>query len=231
MVPADSLAVRSAGFVSVLFIKTVRHVFKKVIDFSTQKEDADAEIKPQHKEDNGSKTSVHVRVVAEIVEINRESIRKSDPADGGKNRTGKLEPYFLLLIRNKGVKAGKNCGQQSKSQQRAEADNVPGQIFQKWKNPQHQILQGSAEDQKNQGQDTGRHKKERIAGADYTGGKISSSAFALVYPVQTAAYAQHSLGSGPQSQKGCNGNHSGRRFCVQIINDGNDRGFQHFRHK
>ena len=163
--------------------------FKKIVQFRAEKKNADAEIQPQHQQDNGGKASVHVGVIAEIVKIYGESIRKPDPAQGGKQGSGELIAHLLFLIRNDGIKSGKNKREKGQRQQSTETDNMPGNAFQKRKYPENQILDGCAKHQQNKREDAGDHKQESISCTDNPRRKISSSAFAFKYSVQTSADA------------------------------------------
>ena len=85
--------------------------FVKVINFRSEKQDADAEIQPQHQKNHSGQASIHIGIIAEIIKINRKSKGEANPAKGGKNSAWQLEFQFLLFIRDKCVKTCKNNGQ------------------------------------------------------------------------------------------------------------------------
>ena len=69
-----------------------------LVDFRTEKQDADAGVQPQHQDHDGGQAAVHIRIITEMVEVDGKSVGTSDPSDGGNQRTGKLETDICRYI-------------------------------------------------------------------------------------------------------------------------------------
>ncbi len=75
-----------------------------MIQLCSDKEDADADIEPQHQKYDGSQASVHIGIIAEVCKINRKGIGKYQPSDRGENSSDKLLPRSLFFGRDNGIK-------------------------------------------------------------------------------------------------------------------------------
>ena len=61
-----------------------------IIDLCAEKQDADAEVDPQHQQNHRRQTAVHVGKAAEMVEIDGKAVGEQQPSGGGKHSPGKL---------------------------------------------------------------------------------------------------------------------------------------------
>lgn len=96
----------------------------KIIDLRPKKQNADTEIQPQHQKNNGSQTSIHIGIVAEVIKIDRKNIGKSNPTQGREDCAGDLEAKGLLFIWNYSVQPGEDDRQDGEGQQGPEADDI-----------------------------------------------------------------------------------------------------------
>lgn len=78
-------------------------LFQILVQHSPHKDKQDAEIEPQHKEDNGSKASVGGGEAVKGIDIERVQIREDDPQEGGKAGSGKLIPEGSFVLGHKAV--------------------------------------------------------------------------------------------------------------------------------
>ena len=165
----------------------------EVVDLSPQKQDADTEIQPQHKEDNGGKAPVSVGKVAEMVEVNGKNKGKQDPAQAGEYGSRQLEPYFQFFPGNYRIEGSKGEDQQSHCKDRSYIQDVPG----KGGNDRHRIfkkiLYGRAKYQKDQGHDADDQKYDRISGTDQPRRYVSPLFTGTPDAVQPPLHAEHSL--------------------------------------
>lgn len=69
-----------------------------VIDLSSEKQNADAGIQPQHDENNGSQAAVHHGIIAEIAKVNRKGKGEGDPPQCGKDGSWQLSGKMLLFF-------------------------------------------------------------------------------------------------------------------------------------
>lgn len=81
---------------------------QRFINFRPQKQDADTQVQPQHHQNHGGQAPVHVREIAEMIKINREQLRRSDPAYRGEHRSRKLAPGRQFLMGQVGVEPREN---------------------------------------------------------------------------------------------------------------------------
>lgn len=94
-------------------------LFSEIIVYlSSEKEDTDTKVNPQHENHHGRKTSIHIGKTAEMAEVNGKSEGKKYPCDGGKNSAWYLILYVHFLVGQKGVEPDKENTQHSQGQHR-----------------------------------------------------------------------------------------------------------------
>lgn len=87
-------------------------LFQKEIDFRTDKENADTDIQPQHQYHNGGQASVHIRIIAEIVKIDRKQGGEDNPPGRTEQGPRQLAAHGMLSHRNQSIETGENKNQQ-----------------------------------------------------------------------------------------------------------------------
>ena len=91
-----------------------------IIQLCPNKQDADADIQPQHQDYNRSQASVHIGIVAEIIKIDRKQGGENDPPGSAEKGSRYLASHTVLSHRNQGVEAGKNKDQKPQCRQGTE---------------------------------------------------------------------------------------------------------------
>lgn len=192
---------------------------QRFINFRPQKQDADTQVQPQHHQNHGGQAPVHVREIAEMIKINREQLRRSDPAYRGEHRSRKLAPGRQFLMGQVGVEPREKQHQHGQRKQRAEADNVGGNRRDKREVKRDKALQHAAEHQKAQRHDADRQENDRVKAAHDPAGHVPAAYIVPEHPVEAPLDAEHSLGGSPQGDDGRDGEHGLRRVGVDVLDD------------
>lgn len=200
-----------------------------MIDDRSKKQYADAEVQPEHQKNNGSQTSVHVRIVVEITEIQGKKVGKKAPADHRDQCSRNLMERILLFPWQYRINANKTKEQQNKRKTAADPHDMLCCRSKERQEMNHGLTDGIAKHQNDQGCNAGKDKDDCVDGTDQPSHNIISRILTGIDPVQPPFDTHDTDGRRPQGRDGSDGKYGPWGTDVKVIDDTDDDGMERLR--